>query len=58
MVTSTTYTRIDGKKISADIKEEIRLRVAERKAQGKKVPHLAIILVGDDGASQTSSTIK
>src|SRR5690606_5292496 len=53
MVTSTTYTRIDGKKISADIKEEIRLRVAERKAQGKKVPHLAIILVGDDGASQT-----
>jgi len=53
MVTSTTYTRIDGKKISADIKEEIRLRVEERKAQGKKVPHLAIILVGDDGASQT-----
>src|SRR5690554_2422790 len=53
MVTSATYTRIDGKKISADIKEEIRLRVEERKAQGKKVPHLAIILVGDDGASQT-----
>lgn len=49
----TTYTLIDGKKISTDIKTEIAQRVAERKQQGKKIPHLAIILIGDDGASQT-----
>jgi methylenetetrahydrofolate dehydrogenase (NADP+) / methenyltetrahydrofolate cyclohydrolase len=49
----TTYTLIDGKKVSTDIKDEIALRVAERKQQGKKIPHLAIILIGDDGASQT-----
>lgn len=49
----TTYTLIDGKKISSDIKNEIAQRVSERKQQGKKIPHLAIILIGDDGASQT-----
>lgn len=49
----TTYTLIDGKKIAGEIKLEILQRVAERKAAGKKIPHLAIILVGDDGASQT-----
>lgn len=48
-----SYTLIDGKKISSDIKEEIAQKVAERKSQNKKIPHLAIILVGDDGASQT-----
>lgn len=53
MATTSTYTLIDGKKISTDIKNEITQTVAERKAQGKKLPHLAIILVGDDGASQT-----
>jgi methylenetetrahydrofolate dehydrogenase (NADP+) / methenyltetrahydrofolate cyclohydrolase len=50
---TTTYTLIDGKKISTDIKNEIALKVAARKKQGKKIPHLAIILIGDDGASQT-----
>src|SRR5882762_5455703 len=49
----TTYTLIDGKKISAEIKQEISEKVAVRKKQNKKIPHLAIILVGDDGASQT-----
>ncbi len=49
----TTYTIIDGRKISTDIKAEISVKVAERKSLGKKIPHLAIILVGDDGASQT-----
>ena len=49
----TTYTLIDGKKVSTDIKNEIAAKVAERKKQGKKIPHLAIILIGDDGASQT-----
>jgi methylenetetrahydrofolate dehydrogenase (NADP+)/methenyltetrahydrofolate cyclohydrolase len=53
MEVSTTYTVIDGKRISSEIKSEISARVQERKSQGKKIPHLAIILVGDDGASQT-----
>src|SRR5688500_3515667 len=50
---TTTFTLIDGRKVSTDIKNEITQRVAERKQQNKKIPHLAIILVGDDGASQT-----
>lgn len=53
MTEATPYTLIDGKKISADIKREISEKVIERRQLGKKVPHLAIILVGDDGASQT-----
>jgi len=53
MEIQTTYTLIDGKKVSSDIKNEIAARVLQRKQQGKKVPHLAIILIGDDGASQT-----
>src|SRR6188768_1325868 len=53
MVDTQTYTLIDGRKISTDIKGEISAKVNERKKAGKKVPHLAIILVGDDGASQT-----
>lgn len=53
MTEATPYTLIDGRKISSDIKKEITDKVIERRQQGKKVPHLAIILVGDDGASQT-----
>ncbi|MEO7989195.1 MAG: bifunctional 5,10-methylenetetrahydrofolate dehydrogenase/5,10-methenyltetrahydrofolate cyclohydrolase [Chryseolinea sp.] len=49
----TSFTLIDGKKVSTDIKNEIAEAVALRKQEGKKIPHLAIILVGDDGASQT-----
>ncbi len=48
-----TYTLIDGRKVSTEIKQEIAQKVAERKLLNKKIPHLAIILVGDDGASQT-----
>ncbi|MDA3865790.1 MAG: bifunctional 5,10-methylene-tetrahydrofolate dehydrogenase/5,10-methylene-tetrahydrofolate cyclohydrolase [Salinivirgaceae bacterium] len=44
---------IDGKKISQDLKNEIAEVVAQRKADGKKIPHLAVILVGEDGGSQT-----
>jgi len=44
---------IDGKKISSDILDEIMIQVKELQARGKKVPHLATVLVGDDGASQT-----
>jgi methylenetetrahydrofolate dehydrogenase (NADP+) / methenyltetrahydrofolate cyclohydrolase len=50
---TTGYTLIDGKKVSAEIKSEIAQKVSERRQQNKKLPHLAIILVGDDGASQT-----
>jgi methylenetetrahydrofolate dehydrogenase (NADP+)/methenyltetrahydrofolate cyclohydrolase len=44
---------IDGKKTAQDIKNEIAARVAEIKQVGGKQPHLAAILVGEDGASQT-----
>ena len=44
---------IDGKEISAIIKNEIKSEVALIKAAGKKVPHLAAILVGHDGGSET-----
>ncbi|MDV7188247.1 tetrahydrofolate dehydrogenase/cyclohydrolase catalytic domain-containing protein [Lutibacter sp. TH_r2] len=44
---------LDGKKTSADLKIEIAESVKKIKAQGKKTPHLAAILVGTDGASMT-----
>ena len=44
---------LDGKATSNAIKEEIATLVAERVAAGQKRPHLAAVLVGDDGASQT-----
>ena len=44
---------LDGKVTSEQIKQEIAAEVAEIKAAGKRVPHLAAILVGDDGASET-----
>ena len=44
---------IDGKKTAQDIKNEIAARVADIKKEGGKQPHLAAILVGEDGASQT-----
>jgi methylenetetrahydrofolate dehydrogenase (NADP+) / methenyltetrahydrofolate cyclohydrolase len=44
---------IDGKKISLQIKEEIAEEVKQIKAQGGKTPHLAAILVGHDGGSET-----
>jgi len=46
-------TLIDGKKTAQDIKNEIAARVSEIKQEGGKQPHLAAILVGEDGASQT-----
>ena len=44
---------IDGKLISAQVKAELKIEVENLKAQGKKTPHLAAILVGDNGASET-----
>jgi methylenetetrahydrofolate dehydrogenase (NADP+)/methenyltetrahydrofolate cyclohydrolase len=53
MTETQTYTLMDGRRISQEIKKEISEKVILRKQAGKKIPHLAIILVGDDGASQT-----
>ena len=44
---------LDGKKVSNDIKDEITEQVKKMKAKGEKVPHLAAIIVGNDGASLT-----
>lgn len=46
-------TILDGKKVSNDIKNEIAADVAQMRARGEKVPHLAAIIVGNDGASLT-----
>jgi methylenetetrahydrofolate dehydrogenase (NADP+) / methenyltetrahydrofolate cyclohydrolase len=47
------YKIIDGKKIAAEIRQEIAEEVAKLKAAGKKIPHLAAILVGNNGSSET-----
>ena len=44
---------LDGKRISNDIKEGIAIEVADLISEGRKKPHLAAILVGNDGASET-----
>ena len=44
---------LDGKKLSQQIKEEIKQAVSLRKEKGEKIPHLAAVLVGNDGASLT-----
>ena len=46
-------TILDGKKTSEALKQEIAEEVKQLKEQDKKVPHLAAVLVGDDGASLT-----
>lgn len=45
--------RLDGKQTSNEIKEEIKATVSEMKSRGERVPHLAAVLVGNDGASLT-----
>ena len=44
---------IDGKKVSNEVLNEIKLAVQNRKKLNLKIPHLAAVLVGDDGPSQT-----
>jgi methylenetetrahydrofolate dehydrogenase (NADP+) / methenyltetrahydrofolate cyclohydrolase len=46
-------TLLDGNKISSQIKDELSATVAEIIRTGKKVPHLAAMIVGSDGASET-----
>lgn len=50
---SLSMQLIDGKKTSTDIKREIAAEVAEMTAKGIRRPHLAAILVGHDGGSET-----
>ena len=52
-IKATDMTILDGKKISNDIKNEIKAEVDKMKANGEKVPHLAAVIVGNDGASLT-----
>src|SRR5579863_5895308 len=44
---------LDGKKVSEEILEEIKAEVDAFKKEGKKVPHLAVVLVGNNPASET-----
>nr|MBO2511187.1 bifunctional methylenetetrahydrofolate dehydrogenase/methenyltetrahydrofolate cyclohydrolase FolD [Gammaproteobacteria bacterium] len=47
-----TAQLIDGKAIAANLRQQIAQRVAERRQQGLRAPGLAVILVGNDPASQ------
>jgi methylenetetrahydrofolate dehydrogenase (NADP+) / methenyltetrahydrofolate cyclohydrolase len=44
---------LDGKKASQAIRDELKIDVAQLATEGKKIPHLAAILVGNNGASET-----
>lgn len=44
---------LDGKKTALSIKQELKEAVEQRKNDGKKIPHLAAVLVGSDGGSMT-----
>jgi methylenetetrahydrofolate dehydrogenase (NADP+) / methenyltetrahydrofolate cyclohydrolase len=44
---------LDGKKAAQAINDDLRIDVAQRANEGKKIPHLAAILVGNNGASET-----
>ncbi|MBL0269738.1 MAG: bifunctional methylenetetrahydrofolate dehydrogenase/methenyltetrahydrofolate cyclohydrolase FolD [Chitinophagaceae bacterium] len=44
---------LDGKKAAQAIKDELKMEVAQLAVEGKKIPHLAAILVGNNGASET-----
>ena len=49
---------IDGKQTATEIKKEIAAEVREMLAAGAKKPHLAAILVGHDGGSETYVAFK
>src|SRR5438045_3145240 len=44
---------LDGKIASQTIKDELKQKVLQLKKQERKVPHLAAVLVGNNGASET-----
>jgi methylenetetrahydrofolate dehydrogenase (NADP+) / methenyltetrahydrofolate cyclohydrolase len=45
------YKIIDGKKVASEIRKEIAEEVVKLKTAGKKIPHLAAIIVGNNGSS-------
>jgi methylenetetrahydrofolate dehydrogenase (NADP+) / methenyltetrahydrofolate cyclohydrolase len=47
------YIILDGKKVASDIRKEIAAEVEKLKTSGRKIPHLAAILVGNNGSSET-----
>ena len=49
---------LDGKRIAKKLRKEVAEQVVNVKKQGRKVPHLAAVLVGSDGASLTYVTAK
>jgi len=51
-------TIIDGKKVAADIRAELKTKIDELKAEGKTVPGLVTILVGEDPASKVYVNMK
>lgn len=44
---------LDGRLASQTIKDELKLKTAQRAVEGKKTPHLAAVLIGANGASET-----
>ena len=44
---------LDGRLVSQHTKDDLKLKVAQFKTEGRKIPHLAAILVGNNGASET-----
>jgi methylenetetrahydrofolate dehydrogenase (NADP+)/methenyltetrahydrofolate cyclohydrolase len=44
---------LDGKIVSQAVKDDLKQKVSQAKKEGKKVPHLAAVLVGNNGASET-----
>ena len=44
---------LDGQLVSQHTKDDLKMKVAQLKAEGKKIPHLCAILVGNNGASET-----
>ena len=49
---------IDGKKVAAQIRSEICAEIKDKLKKGGKIPHLAAILVGNDGVSETYVNLK
>jgi methylenetetrahydrofolate dehydrogenase (NADP+)/methenyltetrahydrofolate cyclohydrolase len=44
---------LDGKLVSQSVRDDLKKKVEARRNEGKKIPHLAAILIGNNGASET-----
>ena len=58
LIENNNMNLIDGKKVAGEIKQEIAAEVAEIVKNGGKQPHLAAVLVGHDGGSETYVAFK